>query len=103
MVDDLNKTQKTNSGWLKAPEQWLHIPGNALKSRSWNTSLLDEPTYPNVRDNYIIQSTYFQYMSNISAIEYVPATTGKLFIDVSIQSKFTVKKLCVVGAKSSMP
>ena len=83
MVDDLNSTQKTNSGWLNAPEQWLHIPGGALKTESWNASLLDNPSEPYTRDNYIIQSTYFQYQSNISAIEFVPATTGILYIDVS--------------------
>ena len=46
------------------------------------TSYLEEVLYQN--SNYIIQSTYFQYMANISAIEYVPATTGDLIIDVSI-------------------
>ena len=82
MVDDLNSTQQTSSGWLNAPEQWLHIPGGPLKTTSWNTTLLDQPSYPYTRDNYIIQSTYFQYMANISAIEFVPATTGTLYIDV---------------------
>jgi hypothetical protein len=33
--------------------------------------------------NYILQSTYFQYQTNISALEYVPATTGTFIIDVS--------------------
>ena len=85
MVDDLNNTQQTSSGWLNAPEQWLHIPGGPLKTQSWNTTLMDQPSYPYTRDNYIIQSTYFQYMANISAIEFVPATTGTLYIDVRQQ------------------
>ena len=64
MVDDLNSTMKTNSGWLKAPQQWFHIPGGPLKTQSWN-STIEPPTPPYTRDNYIIQSTYFQCTDQI--------------------------------------
>ena len=42
----------------------------------WSTFFIQDASY-------IIQSTYFQYMGNLSEIEYVPATTGELIIDVS--------------------
>ena len=85
MVDDLDSSMKTNSGWMPAPEPWLHVPGGPLKSLSWNQTakgLLDEHSYPYTLNNYILQSTSFKYQANISAFEYVPATSGKLFIDV---------------------
>ena len=87
MVDDLDTTIRTTSGWMPAPSLWLHIPGGPLKTESWNKTapgLLDSPVPPYTQDNYIIQATSFKYQANISAIEYVPATTGKLLIDVSI-------------------
>jgi hypothetical protein len=63
----------------------MHIPGGPLKTRSWNKTvpgILDSPSSPYTEDNYIVRSTYFQYQANLTAIEYVPVTAGKLFIDV---------------------
>ena len=78
---------------MDVPQQWLFIPGGPLKTRSYNQTYVDTAD-----KNYVLQSTYFQvgfnlsiliiplvflqYMANISMIEYVPAKTGKLFIDV---------------------
>ena len=95
MVDDLDNTIRTSSGWMPAPSLWLHIPGGPLKTYSWNKTapeLPDQPVSPYTLNNYIIQTTTFQYLANLSAIEYVPATTGKLFIDVTISHyKFKFK------------
>ena len=37
MTDDLDSSMVTNTSWLAAPEQWFHIPGQPLKTASWNT------------------------------------------------------------------
>lgn len=69
----------TSSGDLKAPEQFLHIPGGPLKTASYNiTEDVDDMT----TKSFILQSTYFQYMTNLSGIYYVPATAGEIIIDV---------------------
>ena len=63
----------------------MHIPGGPLKTKSWNKTapgILDSPSSPYTEDNYIIRSTYFKYQGNLSAIEYIPISTGKLFVDI---------------------
>ena len=85
MVDDLKTSLTTSTSWMPVPEQWMHIPGGPLKIQSWNKTkpgLLDSPSSPHLEDNYIVRSTYFQYQANLSAIEYIPVTTGKLHIDI---------------------
>lgn len=65
--------------------QWMNIPGGPLKIQSWNRTapgILDSPSSPYTEDNYIIRSTYFKYQGNLSAIEYIPISTGKLFVDI---------------------
>ena len=76
MTDDLQPSMKTSTGWLSAPAQWLYIPGGPLKTASWNSTLND------TRKSRIIQSSYFKYLANLTAIEYIPRTTGDLIIDV---------------------
>ena len=83
MVDDLDSSITTSSGWIPAPQLWLFIPGGPLKTFSWNKTTPGLHDQPAPLNNYIIQATRFQYLANLSAIEYVPATTGKLYIDVS--------------------
>ena len=77
MVDDLNSQMKTDSGTLEVPEQFLHMPGGPLKTASWNLTLDNDGS-----KNYIIQSTYFQYMTNLSGIYYVPASDGDILFEV---------------------
>ena len=77
MVDDLNSQMKTDSGTLEVPEQFLHMPGGTLKTASWNLTLDNDGS-----KNYIIQSTYFQYMTNLSGIYYVPASDGDILFEV---------------------
>ena len=63
----------------------MHIPGGPLKTKAWNKTapgILDNPSSPYTEDNYIIRSTYFKYQGNLSAIEYIPISTGKLFVDI---------------------
>ena len=86
MEDDIDWMDEiTETGWMEVPQQWMHIPGGPLKVNSWNKTapgLLDAPASPYTEDNYIISSTYFQYQANLTAIEYVPVTKGKLLIDI---------------------
>ena len=84
MTDDLNSTLKTESGWLSAPDPFLHIAGGPLKSLSWNKTkehLLD-PATPTDTDNYILRSTQFSYQANLTGIEYVAATKGTFLVDI---------------------
>ena len=80
MVDDLDATMVTDSGTMNVPEQFLHIPGGPLKTASYNL------TYSEGEDmcskTYIIQSTYFQYYTNLSGIYYVPATAGDILFEI---------------------
>ena len=85
MTDDLDTTIKTDTGWLETPKQWLHIPGGPLKTASWNN------TIPGSGPSRIIQSTYFKYLSNLTAIEYIAGTSGDLIIDVSVIPRSTRK------------
>ena len=65
--------------------QWMNIPGGPLKIQSWNRTapgILDTPSSPYTEDNYIVRSTYFKYQGNLSAIEYIPISVGKLFVDI---------------------
>ena len=79
MTDDLQSSMKTDSGTLQVPEQFLHIPGGPLKTASYNLTLENDGT-----KDYIIQSTYFQYMTNLSGIYYVPATAGDILFEVKV-------------------
>ena len=75
----------SSSVFIKISFQWMHIPGGPLKTKSWNKTapgILDSPSSPYTEDNYIIRSTYFKYQGNLSAIEYIPISTGKLFVDI---------------------
>ena len=53
------------------------MPGGPLKTASWNLTLDNDGS-----KNYIIQSTYFQYMTNLSGIYYVPASDGDILFEV---------------------
>ena len=86
MTDDLQPSMTTDSGTLVAPEQFLHIPGGPLKTAAYNLTL--EPDDMTAK-TYIIQSTYFQYMSNLSGIYYVPAAEGDILFEVRIIFKFS--------------
>ena len=86
MTDDLQPSMTTDSGTLVAPEQFLHIPGGPLKTAAYNLTL--EPDDMTAK-TYIIQSTYFQYMSNLSGIYYVPAAEGDILFEVRIQFTFS--------------
>ena len=79
MVDDLDTNQITDSGNLSVPEQFLHIPGGPLKHMSWNLTLDPDDMSTS---SFIIQSTYFQYMTNLSGIYYVPATSGDILFEL---------------------
>ena len=78
MTDDLDTTMKTDTGLLEAPKQWLRIPGRPLKTASWNTTLTEMTT------SRIIKTSYFKYLSNLTAIEYIPMSSGDLYVDVSL-------------------
>ena len=83
MSDDL-KNMTTNSGWMSAPDPFIHIPGGPLKTKSWNktkTHLLD-PTVPTDTDNYILLSTQFNYQANLTGIQFVAATKGIFLVDL---------------------
>ena len=82
----LQPSMTTDSGTLVAPEQFLHIPGGPLKTAAYNLTL--EPDDMTAK-TYIIQSTYFQYMSNLSGIYYVPAAEGDILFEVRIIFKFS--------------
>ena len=79
MSDDLIN-MVTDSGTLNAPEQFMHIPGGPLKTASYNISedFVDDMT----SKYYILQSTYFRYMTNLTGIYYVPASTGEILFEV---------------------
>ena len=77
MTDDLDTTMKTDTGWLETPQQWLRIPGRPMKTASWNNTLTEMST------SRIIKSSYFKYLANLTAIEYIPNSAGDLYIDVS--------------------
>ena len=62
---------------IDVPEQWLHVPGGPLKTQSYNKTMVD--TFD---QDYVLQSTYFRYMANVSMIEYVPARAGRLLVDL---------------------
>ena len=76
MTDDLDQSMKTDTGWMDAPKQWLHVPGGPMKTASWNRTL-DQGAKTN-----ILQSSYFQYLANLTAITYIPESAGELIIDV---------------------
>ena len=78
MTDDLQASMKTESGTMQVPEQFLHIPGGPLKTASYNLTLDNDGS-----KNYIIQSTYFQYATNLSGIYYVPASDGDILFEVN--------------------
>ena len=80
MVDDLDANMVTDSGTLNVPEQFLHIPGGPLKTASYNLTYSDGDDMST--KTYIIQSTYFQYFTNLSGIYYVPATAGDILFEV---------------------
>ena len=68
---------KSRSGVMDAPEQWLFVPGGPLRTQSYNQTFVDTSD-----KDYVIQATYFQYLANVSMIEYVPAKAGKMFVDI---------------------
>ena len=76
MTDDLDTNMKTDTGWLETPQQWMRIPGRPMKTASWNNTLQEGPT------SRIIKTSYFKYLANLTAIEYIPMKTGDLYIDV---------------------
>jgi len=76
MTDDLDTNMKTDTGWLETPQQWMRIPGRPMKTASWNNTLQEGPT------SRIIKTSYFKYLANLTAIEYIPMKTGDLYIDI---------------------
>ena len=99
MKDDLQPAMTTDSGWLNAPEQFLHIPGKtklyyrtllthvtsggALKTKSYNLTLEPDDMKSGSTKAYIIQSTYFGYSTNLTGIFYVPDAAGDILFEVS--------------------
>jgi hypothetical protein len=45
-MDTLYGCHSNSSGFFKAPEQFLHIPGGPLKTQSWNYTFVDTAVRP---------------------------------------------------------
>ena len=82
MKDDLQPSMVTDSGWLNAPEQFLHIPGEPLKTKSYNLTLEPDDMKSGSTKAYVIQSTYFGYSTNLTGIFYVPDAPGEILFEV---------------------
>ncbi|XP_059083429.1 uncharacterized protein LOC131880752, partial [Tigriopus californicus] len=78
MVDDLDPTQIDTTGVMKVPETWSRVPSYSLRNRSFNQSVLST----SASLSYILKSSYFQSVANISQIEYVAFSEGSFAVDI---------------------
>ena len=86
MKDDLIPSMTTDSGWLNAPEQFSHIPGGPLKTKSYNLTLEPDDMKSGSTKAYVVQSTYFGYSTNLTGIFYVPDAAGEILFEVRMRS-----------------
>ena len=63
----------------------MDFPGGAVKFASYNATAL----VSDVTKGYVIPTSYFGNVYNITAIEVVAVTQGQLAIDVSNEKIFT--------------
>ena len=66
-------------------DQLMDFPGGAVKFASYNATAL----VSDVTKGYVIPTSYFGNVYNITAIEVVAVTQGQLAIDVSDEKIFT--------------
>eukprot|EP00095_Tigriopus_kingsejongensis_P009159 maker-scaffold798_size95657-snap-gene-0.31 protein:Tk09159 transcript:maker-scaffold798_size95657-snap-gene-0.31-mRNA-1 annotation:"zgc:103474 protein" len=63
---------------MAVPDSWTQVPGFPIASQSYNATTSGS----NTSLSYVLPSSYFESIANISQIEFVPLTTGQLMIDI---------------------
>lgn len=92
MVDDLDPTQIDTTGKIAVPETWSRVPSYPLPHKSFNESVLStSPT-----QSYVLKSSYFESVANISQFEFVPFSTGPFEIDIVSPVCETGKSWCPI-------
>ena len=72
---------------LNLPDSFHLKPGGELRYNSYNDTFFKNPAVAANFTAFVVNASYFQFVANITSIEFVPITKGNLIIEVGIFCK----------------